>query len=115
MGFVIQVHFILGGTSLLRSTIFRLSGFLVYRETARRVILVRAALFSVEDAARISRESVPNDGGVIKEHDGSMSAGLASYQGHFPVDDRAFAYLSSAKVRRERERLSGARNTNGVV
>ena len=61
-----------------------------------------AALFSVEEAARIPRESVPNGGGVIKEHDGSVSEGLASYQGHFPVDDRAFEFLPSAKVRREK-------------
>ena len=74
----------------------------VYGEPAGRVILVRAALISVEKAARISRESVPNDGGVVKEHDGSMSEGLASYQGRFPVDDRAFEYLPSAKVRREK-------------
>ena len=48
----------------------------VYGEPAGRVILVRAALFFlVEEAAQISRESVPNDGGVIKEHDGSMSEG----------------------------------------
>ena len=30
------------------------------------MILVRAALISVEEAARISSESVPNDGGDIK-------------------------------------------------
>ena len=30
---------------------------------------------------------------------GRTSEGLASYQGHFPVDDRAFEYLPSAKVR----------------
>ena len=74
----------------------------VYGEPAGRVIFVRAALISVEEAARISRESVPNDGGDIKEHDGSVSEGLASYQGHFPVDDRAFECLLSAKVRREK-------------
>ena len=62
---------------------------------------VRAALFSVEEAARISRESVPNDGGVVKEHDGSLGEGLSSYQGHFPVDDCAVEYLPSAKVQRE--------------
>ena len=73
----------------------------VYGEPAGRVIFVRAALISVEEAARISRESVPNDGGDIKEHDGSVREGLTSYQGHFPVDDRAFEYLPSAKVRRE--------------
>ena len=77
----------------------------VYGEPAGRVILVRDALFSVEEAARISRESVPSDGGVIKEHDGSVSIGLAPYQGHFPVDDRAFEYLPSAKVRREKTPL----------
>ena len=54
------------------------------------MILVRAALFSVDEAARIARESVPNDGGGTKEHDGSVSEGLASYQGHFPVNDSAF-------------------------
>ena len=65
----------------------------VYGEPAGRVIFVRAALISVEEAARISSES-----GDIKEHDGSVSEGFASYQGHFPVDDRAFEYLPSAKV-----------------
>ena len=80
----------------------------VYGEPSGRVLLVRAALISVEEAARISRESVPNDGGVVKEHDGSMSEGLASYQGHFPVNDRAFEYLPSAKVRRERERKNAS-------
>ena len=74
----------------------------VYGEPAGRVIFVRAALISVEEAARISRESVPNDGGEIKEHDGSVCEALASYQGHFPVDDRAFEYLLSAKVRGEK-------------
>ena len=74
----------------------------VYGEPAGRVIFVRAVLNSVEEAARISSESVPNDGGDIKEHDGSVSEGLASYQGHFPVDDRAFEYLPSAKVRGEK-------------
>ena len=62
----------------------------VYGESAGRVIFVRAALISVEEAARISRESVPNDGGGVREHDGSVSEGLASNQGHFPVGDRAF-------------------------
>ena len=62
----------------------------VYGEPAGRVIFVRAALISVEKAAWISRESVPNDGGGVEEHDGSVSEGLASYQGHFPVDDRVF-------------------------
>ena len=33
---------------------------------------------------------------------GRTSEGLASYQGHFSVDDRAFEYLPSAKVRREK-------------
>ena len=80
--------------------------FFVYGEPAGRVILVRATLFSVEEAARISRESVPIDGGGVKEHDGSVSEGLASYQGHFPVDDRAFEYLPSAKVRRENASLA---------
>ena len=70
-------------------------------EPAGRVIFVRAVLISVEENARISLESVQNDGGVIKEHNGSVSEGLASYQGHFPVDDRAFEYLPSAKVRGE--------------
>ena len=74
----------------------------VRRAGRTSVIFVRAALFSVEEAARISSESVPNDGGVIKEHDGSVSEGLASYQGHFPVDDRAFEHLSSGKVRGEK-------------
>ena len=74
----------------------------VHGEPVGRVIFVRAALISVEEAARISRENVPNDGGDIKEHDGSVSEGLASYQGHFPVDDRAFEYLPSAKVREEK-------------
>ena len=67
-----------------------------------RVIFVRAALISFEETARISSESVPNDGCDIKEHDGSVSEGLASYQGHFPVNDRAFEYLLSAHVRREK-------------
>ena len=71
----------------------------VYGEPAGRVIFVRDALISVEEAARISLESVQNDGGVIKEHNGSVSEGLASYQGHFPVDDRALECLPSAKVR----------------
>ena len=74
----------------------------VYGEPAGRVIFVRAALISVEEAAQISRESVPNDGGDIKEHDGSVSEGLAFYQGHFPVDDRAFEYLLSTMVRGEK-------------
>ena len=42
----------------------------LHGEPAGRVIFVRAALISVEEAARISRESVPNDGGDTKEHDG---------------------------------------------
>ena len=54
------------------------------------MILVRAALSSFKEAARFSRESVQNDGGGDKEHDGSVSEGLASYQGNFPVNDRAF-------------------------
>ena len=66
------------------------------------MIFVRAALFSVEEAARFSRESVPNDGGGVKNHDGSVSEGLSSYQCHFPVDDRAFGYLLSVKVRGEK-------------
>ena len=65
----------------------------VYGEAAGRVIFVRAALISVEEATRISLESVPNDGGDIKEHDGSVSEGLASYG--------------------ERKHHPGARNTNG--
>ena len=69
----------------------------VYGEPAGRVIFVRAALISVEEAARISSESVPNGGCGIKEHDGSVSEGWVSYQGHFPVDDRAFEYLPSVK------------------
>ena len=74
----------------------------LYGELAGRVIVVRAAPISVEEAARVSSESVPNDGGDTKVHDGSVSEGLASYQGHFPVDDRAFEYLPSAKVRGEK-------------
>ena len=75
----------------------------VYGEPAERVIFVRAALISVEEAARISRECVPNDGGDIKEHDGSVREGLTSFQGHFPpVDDRAFEYLPFAHVRVEK-------------
>ena len=66
------------------------------------MVLVRAALSSVEEAARISRESVPNDGGGVKEHDGNLSEGLSPYQGHFPVNDRTLEYLPSANVRREK-------------
>ena len=65
---------------------------------------------SLEEAARMSRENVPNDGG-IKKHGGSMSEGLASYQGHFPVEDRAFEYLPSAKVRRESASLAPGTQT----
>ena len=75
------------------------SSMFVYGEPTGRVIFVRTALISVEEAARISSESVPNDVGDIKEHDGSVSEGLASYLGHFPVHDRAFEYLPSGKVR----------------
>ena len=72
-----QAHFILGGTNLRRNT-WTFSGYLVlvYGEPAGRV-KIRAALISVEEAARISSESVPNDGGDIKENDGSVSEGLA--------------------------------------
>ena len=73
----------------------------LYGEPTGRVILVRAALISVEEAARISRE-IPKDGGDIKEHDGSVSEGFASFKDHFPVNDRAFEYLLSANVRREK-------------
>ena len=40
--------------------------------------------------------------GDVKEHDGSLSEGLASYQGHFPVGDCVFECLPSAKERREK-------------
>ena len=85
----------------------------VYGEPAGRVILVSAALISVEEAARISSESVPNDGGDIKEHDGSVSEGLASYQGH--IFQLMTALLSICLPRRhgERKRHPGARDTNG--
>ena len=66
------------------------------------MIFVSDTLISVEEAARISRECVPNDGGDIKEHDGSVNEGLKSYQCHFPVDHRAFEYLPSAKTRGEK-------------
>ena len=85
----------------------------VYGEPAERVIFVRAALISVEEAARVSRESVPNDGSDIKEHDGSVSEG-------FGILPRAIfqlmtALLSICLPRRygERKRHPGARNTNG--
>ena len=50
----------------------------VHGDPAGRVIFVRAALISVEEAARISRESVPNDGCDVKEHDGSVSEEFSS-------------------------------------
>ena len=74
------------------------SSMFVYGEPAGRVILVRAALLRKPHGCHA--RTFPNDGG-IKKHGGSMSEGLASYQGHFPVDDRAFECLPSAKVRRE--------------
>ena len=83
----------------------------MYGEPAGRVIFVRAALFSVEEAARISRESVPNDGGDVKKHDGNVSEVLTSQKGHIPDDDRAFEYLPSAKVRRENATLAPGTQT----
>ena len=58
MGFLLVISFpmrVEGATSPM----------FVYGEPAGRVIFVRAALISVEEAARISSESVPNDGGDI--------------------------------------------------
>ena len=67
-----------------------------------RVILVRAALFSVEEAARISRESVPNEWRCYqRKHDGSMIEGLASYQAIFQLMTALLSIWPSAKVRRE--------------
>ena len=43
-------------------------------------------------------EFIPKDGGEVKEHDGSVGEEWTSFEGPFPVDDRAFEFMPSANI-----------------